>query len=202
MKNTMRIIIFALTCLMLPVNGYAQNVEFELGLHAYYVSNQVRNAEFDSSKRLEAFLLLKFNNVFALEAGASRSSETEDSGSDNTGSYSLAIRSQDSFAGLRFELPINNLHLYGRIGMLAYNSDIHFSEDFYNIKRGGSLKTDENGNGYYLEFGIQFPVSQRVSLEAGVSQRVRQDYFENSSAAFDFTEMCIGGGLVIHLSKI
>lgn len=182
-----------------PATLWAQQPVLGAGGHVAYVANDAGSgSDFDGSGRLEGFGLLQFSPHVSLEAGLAMSTAAEDSGSDNQGSYSLEISSNEVFTGLRLDTstfgPMNG---YGRAGVLYYHSEIEFQEDFFGIKPGGSLEEVEEGTGFYLEGGLAFRLSNSLRLDAGLTYRVRQDYFEDSSRPFDMSELGIAVGLVI-----
>ena len=192
-----RITLFTVVAL-LPLTSFAAQPVPGFGAHVSYIHNDAGSgSNFDASGRAEVFGQLIVNRNIALEVGGSYSSQTEDSGADNQGTYKIDITSSDVFAGLRLDSPpMGAMNLYGRGGMLYYESVIDFREDFYGIKPGGSLEKTESGTGYYLEAGVAFRLAPNMKVDTGFTHRVRQDYFGRSSKPFDMTENGLSVGMI------
>ncbi|MDX1693514.1 MAG: outer membrane beta-barrel protein [Ketobacteraceae bacterium] len=154
-------------------------------------------SDFDESLRFSGGFLLSLSPNVALEAGLSQSTETEDSQTDNTGSYSIKIRSGDVFGGLRIESnPVGKLTFFGRGGVLYYYSEIDFEESFFDIKPGGDLTEIEEGTGYYLGAGVGLPLNPRLNITGEITYRKRDEYFEGADAEFDMKELGAAVGVV------
>lgn len=183
---------------LLPAITCAEPAVKALGGHLAYVGNDAGSAaDFDNSVFVEGFGQLQFTPHLALELGIGYATGTEDTGTDNTGSYSIDITSTDYFGGVRFDTRSwGALNGYGRGGLLYYRSEIEFAEDFFGLKPGGELEEVEEGIGYFLEGGIAFRLAPGVKLDLGISYRVRQDYFEDSGRPFDMEQLGGTIGLV------
>ncbi len=198
MKGRLSIASLLLACsLALPLLSRAETAP-AVGLHAAYVANTGPDgSHFDGAFQVQGFGQLQFHPQFAIEAGLAYSSDTEDSATDNQGSYSITMSSNDLFAGVRLETrPMGVLTLYGRGGVLYYYTTIDFAESFFDIKPGGKIKEIEEGSGYYLEGGLALKVATGIKLDFGLTYRARLDYFEDSSRAFDMKELGASVGLV------
>lgn len=168
------------------------------GGHLAYVSNDAGSgSDLDGSLRFEGFGQLQFAPNIALEVGISHSTGAEETGEDNTGSYKIEISSTDYFTGLRIDTqPWGSINGYGRAGVLYYHSTIDFEESFFDIKPGGDLEEIEEGTGFYLEGGIALQIAPGAKLDAGITWRNRQDYFEDSIRPFDMKELGATIGIV------
>lgn len=154
-------------------------------------------SDFDASFRISGLAFLPLSPNVMLEAGLSQTSETEDSQTDNTGSYSLKMRTGDVFGGVRLQSnPMGPFTLYGRAGALYYYSEIDFEESFFDLKPGGDLTEIEEGTGYYLGGGAALTLNKNLKLTGEVTYRKRNEYFEGASAEFDMEELGAAVGLV------
>lgn len=169
-----------------------------VGGHLAYVGNDAGSgSDLDGSWRFEGFGQWQLHPHFALEAGISQSVGAEESGEDTTGTYHLDIRSTDYFAGLRGDTrPWGAFSGYGRVGVLYYHSEVQLEESFFGVKPGGKLEEIEEGTGFYLEAGVSWLLGASLKLDAGITWRNRQDYFESALRPFDMEELGVAIGAV------
>lgn len=187
--------------LLLSTALQAQPAGTAVGAHLAYVTNDAGpGSDLDANLRGELFGQLRFNSHVAFELGYAHSTSTEEEGTDNQGTYRIDITSDDFYGGMRLQSrALGAWSLYGRGGLLYYRSEIDFAEEFFGLKPGGEIEEIEEGIGYYLAAGVSMAASPTLLLDVGVTYRVRQDYFEDSSQPFDLEEMGVTAGLVWRL---
>ena len=185
-------------CFSLPAQ--AQQPFDVAGDVAFVANDGPSGSDFDGSARVSGMVLMPLAPNLSIEGGLSQTNETEDSQTDNTGSYSLKIRTGDVFAGVRVQSdPVGQFRFYGRAGLLYYYSEIDFEESFFDIKPGGDLTEIEEGTGYYLGGGLSMPLNPGLSLTAEATYRERSAYFEDADNEFDMEELGVAVGLVFQI---
>ena len=182
---------------IVPSVSYAQNnmQTFAQGLSgsaslAFVANDAGDDADLDASLRFSGALEKQMAPNFSIFVGLSQTSDTEETGEDNTGEYTLTLSSSDLFAGARLTFnPEDALQFYGRGGFLYYYSEIELEESFFGLKEAGKIDEVEEGTGYFFGGGLSFKLNPQMMLDAEVTYLVRQEYFEDSARPFDLEEV-------------
>ncbi|MCG8668747.1 MAG: porin family protein [Pseudomonadales bacterium] len=183
--------------LMFPVMSFAQNnmQTFSQGLSgaaslAFVANDAGGDSDLDASLRFSGSLEKQVAPNLSVFVGLSQTTDTEETGEDNTGEYTLTISSSDLFAGARLTFnPEDDFQFYGKGGFLYYYSELELEESFFGLKEAGKVEEVEEGTGYLLGGGLSFKLNPKLQLDAEVTYLVRQEYFEDSNRSFDLEEI-------------
>jgi opacity protein-like surface antigen len=113
---------------------------------------------------------------------------------DVAGDYRGIIETQAIILGVRPEYAFSHRNkIYGRAGVLAYQTELQVEQYFGNGLPNGTTSADTDGFGYIVAAGWAHNFTARFSFQAELNYMVQSDLFEESPNAFDLTSS--GGGL-------
>ena len=123
--------------------------------------------------------------------------EQETEKEDVVSQYHVSITSKDILLGLKGQFNINNrITLYGRSGLLLWNTELEVEENFWGIIPGDKVSDDDRGVGYYISGGITIHFTERLYLDTYLSYHQRNGIFKDDSTyPIDITETLGGVGL-------
>jgi hypothetical protein len=114
---------------------------------------------------------------------------------DVGGDYRGIIETQAIILGVRPEYAISARNkVYGRLGVLAYQTDLKVEQYFGTGLPNGITSSDTDGFGYMIAVGWAHNFTPRFSFQAELNYMVQTDLFEESPNAFDLTSSSGGFG--------
>jgi len=135
---------------------------------------------------------------FATEAGLYYlKTEQGQTAEDTTSQYKTSLTSRDFLLGLKGEFPISReISVYGRGGLLFWNTELETKENFFGTYTGGTRKADDDGIGYYLSIGITHQFNRQLYLDAYIGHHQRDGILkEDSNFPIDLSETLLGVGI-------
>ena len=115
---------------------------------------------------------------------------------DFGGDYRGIIETQAIVLGVRPEYAFSARNkVYGRIGMLAYQTELQVEQYFGTGKPNGTTSLDTDGFGYMVAAGWAHNFTRRFSLQFELNYMMQSNLFEESPNAFDLTSSSGGFGI-------
>ncbi len=148
------------------------------------------NDDFHSGKAVAVHYSYYFINWLAADIGLMTTAETlDESRTDIVGTYLASIQTSSILLGLkpryRFIAPYE---VYGRLGLLYWNTELEVEEFFSEGIPGGKTSATDNGEGYYASIGGAHYITENVIVQLEIRHMKQLDVFEGqSNFPFDLT---------------
>lgn len=149
---------------------------------------------------------LQFNYIYSwkswlgLEAGLYVTEKVKDEvREDIVGTYQVSLATRSLQLGLRPQHMYTQWRVYGRLGLLAYQTELEVEEFFNNNIPGGTVSADDDGTGVYFGFGATYFATRSITVQFEFLQMQQNDVFGGSTdRAFDLkiNNLSLGIGYV------
>jgi opacity protein-like surface antigen len=177
-----------------PVLG-SDDMKLELGV---FTSNfdAGGNDDFERGGAVALQYSYAFHRWLALDAGFYISEEVQDEvRRDVVGSYQASLSTNALLLGLRPQHRFTEWQVYGRLGVLRYETELEVEEFFNEEIPGGIDSARTQGAGYYFGIGAINFITDRITIQFEYNRMTQLDLFEDrTESPFDLTINSIGIG--------
>lgn len=177
-----------------PVVG-AEDKKLELGLFRSGFDAGGRD-DFEHGGALSLQYSHTIQSWLALDAGLYISEKVQDEvRTDVVGSYRASLATHALQLGLRPQHRFVEWQIYGRLGVLRYETELEVEEYFNEEIPGGTDSARTQGAGYYLGIGAANFITDKITIQFELNRMTQLDLFEGrTDSPFDLTVNSIGIG--------
>jgi len=155
---------------------------------------------FEIGKGLQFNYIYSWKSWLGLETGLYVSEKVKDEvREDIVGTYQASLVTRSLQLGLRPQYMYTQWRVYGRLGLLAYQTELEVEEFFNDNIPGGTESANDDGTGVYFGFGATYFATRSVTVQFEFLQMQQNDVFgESSDRAFDLkiNNLSLGIGYV------
>ncbi len=154
------------------------------------------NDKFERGSSISLQYVYAFNHWLAVDAGIYISEKIQDEvRQDIVGSYRVSMATEALLLGLRPQYRFIEWQVYGRLGVLGYDTELEVEEYFDGNIPGGIDSARTQGTGYYTGIGAVNFITDRITIQFEYNRMTQRDLFKDSSdSSFDLQINSIGIG--------
>ncbi len=153
------------------------------------------NDKFERGSSVSLQFVYALNHWLAIDAGMYISEKIHDEvRKDIVGNYRASMATEALLLGLRPQHRFIEWQVYGRLGVLGYDTELEVEEYFDGNIPGGIDSARTQGTGYYLGIGAVNFISERITIQFEFNRMTQRDLFSSSDSPFDLNINSIGIG--------
>jgi opacity protein-like surface antigen len=177
-----------------PVLG-SEDMKLELGIFRSGF-DAGGGADFEHGGALSLQYSYKLQSWLALDAGIYVSEKVlDEKRTDVVGTYRASLATNSLQLGLRPQHRFVEWQIFGRLGVLRYETELEVEEFFNEEIPGGMDSARTQGAGYYFGIGAVNFITDRITIQFEYNRMTQLDLFEGrTDSPFDLTINSIGIG--------
>ncbi len=185
---------------VLSFDDTSQSNDMRLELTAF--SNQFDaggNDKFERGGSISLQYVYELSSWLAADASFYISEKMQDEvRQDIVGSYRVSMATKAVLLGLRPQHKFTGWQVYGRLGILGYDTELEVEEYFDGSIPGDIDSARAHGTGYYAGIGVANFITDRITMQFEYNRMTQLDLFKGSSdSPFDLqiNSISIGCGM-------